>query len=301
MPAYHEWNTALIEHLLQGTAPGHVVALDVSDEALERVGTRRWGPRPGEHWRADFLAAVRGGAVTGGRVATSGLSGADPRGRPLGVAFLGVMVLAAADLTAGVPSAVHDSKYFRRLGELLGFSETRGRPPGLPAGAEEPLWQAWMAYLHARGLRGSARGGQGARRFMAYPLGQTSVPRVARPSGVPCVKFQGGVRARRGGAYLVGGPPSVSVAARCSSIALTVSRDDQTVFSLVITPGEPVPLPLDVPGNYQLTAVSSAGQSTRRVSVMTWEALRSATIRLDRGVGLETTAGRIQGARVVAP
>ena len=178
MPSYREWNTALIEHVTHGAPLGSTIYLEVSEETLTRVGVQRWGPPSGAaSWRGDFLAAVQESAVERGRVELDWMLDDDAKGRPLGVAFLGAMVLAASNMAEDSAQAVHAKNYFRRLADVLGLSlEAQGRPPGLPPGAEEPLWRAWLAYLRSRGYDSHARGGEGPQRFIAYPISQTLIP-----------------------------------------------------------------------------------------------------------------------------
>lgn len=178
MPNYHAWNTALIEHVTYGAPLGSTIYLEVSDETLTRVGVQRWGPPEGPGtWRGDFLAAVQKNTVSHGQVALDWMLADDPRGRPLGVAFLGAMVLAASNMAGDAAQAVHAKNYFRRLAEVLGLPvESQGRPPGLPPGAEEPLWRAWLTFLRSRGYDSTARGGEGPLRFIAYPISQTLIP-----------------------------------------------------------------------------------------------------------------------------
>ncbi|GAA5438201.1 hypothetical protein M8445_18175 (plasmid) [Deinococcus aquaticus] len=182
MPSYYDWNTALIEHVTHGAPLGSTVYLEVSEDTLERVGVQRWGvPGDGGTWAGDFLAAVQESAVRAGRVDVSWMHGGDPQGWPLGVAFLGAMVLAASQMQTDVAAAVHERNYFRRLGGVLGVGVgSQGRPPGLPVGEEEPLWAAWVRFLRARGFDSTARGGEGPQRFIRYPISQSLVSAAER-------------------------------------------------------------------------------------------------------------------------
>lgn len=181
MPDYRQWNTALIEHVTHGAPLGSTIYLEVSDDTLTRIGVQRWGPPKGAaSWRGDFLAAVQESTVARGRVSLEWML-EDEQERPPGVAFLGAMVLAASNMAEDAAQAVHARNYFRRLAEVLGLSlEAQGRPPGLPSGAEEPLWRAWLAFLRSRGYDSTARGGEGAQRFTAYPISQTLIPAAER-------------------------------------------------------------------------------------------------------------------------
>lgn len=181
MPDYRQWNTALIEHVTHGAPLGSTIYLEVSEDTLTRIGVQRWGPPKGAaSWRGDFLAAVQESTVARGRVSLEWML-EEEQERPPGVAFLGAMVLAASNMAEDAAQAVHARNYFRRLAEVLGLSlEAQGRPPGLPAGAEEPLWRAWLAFLRSRGYDSTARGGEGPQRFTAYPISQTLIPAAER-------------------------------------------------------------------------------------------------------------------------
>ncbi|MEF2279902.1 hypothetical protein V3W47_16535 [Deinococcus sp. YIM 134068] len=174
MPNYQAWNTALLEHATHGAPLGSTVYLEVSDETLNRIGVQWWGPPPpGSSWRADFLGAVHKNSIYEARVCCDWMAASDPQGRPVGVAFLAAMVLAASNMATDAAGQLHEKNYFKRLAAVLGVPPSpQGRPPGLPTGAEEPLWQAWVAYLRGRGLDSTARGGEGAQRFIAYPISQ---------------------------------------------------------------------------------------------------------------------------------
>ena len=182
MPSYSEWNTALIEHVTDGAPVGSTVYLESSDETLLRVGVQHWGEPTGPGgWRNDFLSAVRSNCVWEGRITTGWLLSTDRKSRPAGVAFLSAMVLAASKMATDAAGQMHERNYFRRLADVLGVElGSQGRPPGLPTGAEEPLWQAWLTFLQGRGLNSTARGGEGARRFIAYPISQTLIPEGER-------------------------------------------------------------------------------------------------------------------------
>ncbi|THF70984.1 hypothetical protein E7T06_05365 [Deinococcus sp. Arct2-2] len=182
MAGYYEWNTALIEHVTHGAPVGSTVYLEVSDETLNRVGIQRWGSPPDNRtWREDFLATVQDNCTSGERVATDWLLSSTPQAPPLGVAFLGAMVLAASNMATDAQGQLHERNYFRRLSDVLGVPlGSQGRPPGLPTGAEEPLWRDWLVYLRSRGLDSTAKGGEGPRRFIAYPISQTLIPEGER-------------------------------------------------------------------------------------------------------------------------
>jgi hypothetical protein len=182
MPSYHEWNTALIEHATHGAPLGSTVYLEVSEETLIRIGTQRWGaPEKYPTWQEDFLAAVRFNSVREDHLYCDWMVASDAKQRPLGVAFLGSMVLAASNMARDSAGLVHETNYFKRLADVLGVRVgTQGRPLGLLAGAEEPLWRVWLAYLRSKGLESSAVPGSGSRRFINYPISQSLIPEAEK-------------------------------------------------------------------------------------------------------------------------
>ena len=93
METYERWNDALIEYFTYGAPVGSTIYLNIDDRALELIGTQLWGHAPPGGWSQDYLRAVRGVLVEGGCVFLDRVRGLNPRGRPRGVAFLGVLVL----------------------------------------------------------------------------------------------------------------------------------------------------------------------------------------------------------------
>lgn len=178
MTQYSFWNTAIIEHTTHGAPLGSTIFLDITDEALEKIGRQRWGDPPGESWRANFIDAVRAAGVFGGHLHLPNLGGQDPQGRPAGVAFLAATVLAAMQMAG--EGDVHETNYFRRLCELLRVDPDPVRPRGMATGAEEALWNQWTAWLRSRGYLSTAASGQGARRYTSYPISQALVRRADR-------------------------------------------------------------------------------------------------------------------------
>jgi hypothetical protein len=155
---YEAWNRAIADHALYGLARGMPAYLSFDDRAADLIGGGL----------ADFLNAVRRRCLYGGRANVGNLP-PQPDGLPVGVAFLAAMVLAAGrmkDDDAGTEMA-----YFVRLGEVLGTQADRC---GLsPAGIEEPLWNQWNQYVARQGYLPTAAPGEGPRKYMDYPIGQT--------------------------------------------------------------------------------------------------------------------------------
>ena len=78
-------------------------------------------------------------------------------------------------------ATISDTNYFRRLRQSLRLPDMPGRPSGLPAGAEEPLWQAWNHWLANHGWQYSAVRGEGLySRYIHYPMSQTLLRQADR-------------------------------------------------------------------------------------------------------------------------
>jgi hypothetical protein len=177
---YAQWNDALTEYFTYGAPVGSTIYLNVNDQALELIGAQFWGATPVGGWGEDFLRAVRQALIHRGRVVLHPVEGRDARGRPLGVAFLGVLVLVATRMDRDTEQGISERDYFTRLGEALGTEPANQqvrRPKGMTSGAEgeEPLWLTWAAYLRRRGYLPTATGGKGAWRYIGYAVSQTLV------------------------------------------------------------------------------------------------------------------------------
>jgi len=94
--------------------------------------------------------------------------------QPQCAALLGAMVLAACRMAPEEEGGgIDESDYFCRLRTVLGMTGS-GRPRGmLPAGIEESLWQNWNKWLREQGWMPTAVPGEGAWRFIRYPVSQT--------------------------------------------------------------------------------------------------------------------------------
>ncbi len=172
------WNQAIIEHVTVGIPLGSMVYLAIDEEVIATIGRGlTGGSDEGHDYVADFKRSVRDRVVIqGARIALGDILRPSRNGLPNGVGFLSLMVLAAShmaeDETEGAARR-HENDYFRRLRALLDLEQKLGRPDGLHRGDEEPLWVNWSRWLQAEGFVPTARPGEGARRFINYPICQT--------------------------------------------------------------------------------------------------------------------------------
>ncbi|HSH79999.1 MAG TPA: hypothetical protein VLA19_15855 [Herpetosiphonaceae bacterium] len=167
---YDAWSLALTSFFVEGIPRGALIFLGTDDQNLHEVA--RLLPDPPEQAADDFCAAVRNRVVTGGSVNLSSIQGHYPDGKPHGVAFLAAMVLAAARMEENETAG--PSNYFVRLRQVLGLPAQEGRPLGMRSGAdaEEPFWRTWNQWLQEQGFLPSARGGEGAEKYIRYPISQ---------------------------------------------------------------------------------------------------------------------------------
>ena len=141
-----------------GLARGSRVFLSTDEEVLEAIGRTL-----GIQGKAvdDFCATVRRQIVRGECVDIDFIRRTNGDGPPRGVAFLAACVLAGSRMQNDDDQKVSENNFFRRLREVLGLPAVEGRPPGLPAGDEEPLWLAWGEWLGLQRLESTARRGEG--------------------------------------------------------------------------------------------------------------------------------------------
>jgi hypothetical protein len=168
-----DWNSLLCDHFVQSAVPHSTVYLTVDKELVRALGAAHGVHGEGAAER-DLATAVRSevrrGRQPGDDMTLSGLRGQDTAGRPRGVAFLALCVLAAHSMGDNDYS---ENAYFGHLCGLLEFPGN-SRPSGMHIGSEEPLWQEWGRYLARHHLLSSARPGPiGPTRYINYPISQT--------------------------------------------------------------------------------------------------------------------------------
>lgn len=171
MADYEAWNRAIIGYVTAGAAKGSPIFLSVDSEAIEEVAERFLEePIIGDPL-ADFVDAVHRRCIArfDESVCIEGL-GAKTGDIPGGVGFLGLLVLAAYKMQE--EEGIDQSNYFLRLREVLGLPPHQGRPDGMPAGVEEPLWKAWNRYLTRAGFQETAERGDGAQTYLRYVFSQ---------------------------------------------------------------------------------------------------------------------------------
>ncbi|MEF3274072.1 MAG: hypothetical protein K6356_06650 [Chloroflexus sp.] len=178
--SYDIWNHAIATYVTAGVQRGSVVYLNIDDDVILQIRQQLQARQ--ELPPDDFLQAVKRRVVRGRRVELKSIYGRDRRGEPKGIAFLAAMVLAASRMAWDDEDQISSSNYFTRLCEVLDIDQDEGRPLGMRFGseAEEPLWREWAIWLSEKGLISTARPGEGAKRYINYPISQTILRRADR-------------------------------------------------------------------------------------------------------------------------
>ncbi len=170
--SYDVWNHAIATYVTAGAQRGSIVYLSIDDDVIDQIA-RRLTAQAG-HPPTPFLEAVRRRVVKGRRVELKRIQGRNRYGEPNSIAFLAAMVLAASRMAEDEEGEIASSNYFTRFCEVLQLDQEGGRPLGMKAGAdaEELLWREWTIWLGEHGLISSARPGEGAGRYINYPISQ---------------------------------------------------------------------------------------------------------------------------------
>lgn len=171
MAHYEAWNRAIVSYFTAGVATGSPIFLSVDSEALEEIATRFLDEPVADDPVSDFVNAVHQQCVVPSSESLRLDSLKTRTGDvPGGVAFLGLLVSAAYNMHE--EEGIDESNYFLRLRDVLNLPPRRGRPEGMPAGAEEPLWKAWNKYLIDAGFRATAERGAGPQTYLRYIFSQ---------------------------------------------------------------------------------------------------------------------------------
>lgn len=179
-PNYFEWNEALVEFFTTGAPEGSSIFLEVTDRNLERIAHQFWPRQERPDWSEQFLSAVRRQVVSIDSRALERLRARDAQGRPLGVAFLGALVLVATQMDIDEVQRISEKDYFSRLNTAFGtqpLGSQMSRPRFMKNGAkaEEPMWLEWAKYLREIGYLPTAESGPGAYKYINYAISQALI------------------------------------------------------------------------------------------------------------------------------
>ncbi|WNC29809.1 MULTISPECIES: hypothetical protein [unclassified Thermosynechococcus] len=180
MVTYSDWNTALINYFTQNVPYGTKIYLSLDSDSLEKIGSSFSQKCEHESWAISFCNVVRSRVVKGEKIDLSTVSYSDKSGYPLGVAFLGIMVLAANEMADDEDNKLDEKNYFSRFRKILCLPEDRqSRPKGLQIRPNEDapeiyLWKEWNSWLFQKGFIPTAEEGSSKqRKYINYPISQS--------------------------------------------------------------------------------------------------------------------------------
>ncbi|MEN9233503.1 MAG: hypothetical protein Q6J74_05365, partial [Gloeomargarita sp. DG02_1_bins_92] len=156
MNDYSDWNTALVRHFTQHVPYGTKIYLSIDYDTLEKIGSGFAQDYNHDSWIANFCQVVRDQVVKGEKIDLDTVSELDDSGYPLGVAFLGIMVLAANQMAED--ENLDQTNYFSRFRQIFSISEDgQTRPKGLRTTQNEKppeiqLWENWNRWLLKQGF-----------------------------------------------------------------------------------------------------------------------------------------------------
>jgi hypothetical protein len=149
--AYEKWNQALATYCLLSNVAHSQVSLTISSHILAAAWAKSHRVRfTSEEAEKDFIAAVS--ELYRREVAPTGLLSLNEIGHsglPRSIAFLGLSVLAA--LAMGHEESLPVHAYYPRLGDLLGYNQNQGFPPGFTPEDFKQLWlylRQWLKKNH---------------------------------------------------------------------------------------------------------------------------------------------------------
>jgi len=162
MTNYTDWNTAIAHYFTQNVPKGTKIYLSLDDDILVKIGSNFAEECTASSWVENFCSVVRRKVVQDKRVELGAISGFDSSGYPRGVAFLGIMVLAANRMEED--EEVSQTNYFTRLRQILDLPEDgQSRPRGLRtvdgSAPEVELWTMWNQWLLKQGFIPTAQEG----------------------------------------------------------------------------------------------------------------------------------------------
>ena len=177
MNDYSDWNTAFIRYFTQHVPYGTKIYLSIDHDTLEKIGSGFAQDCNHESWIANFCQVVRDQVVKGEKIDLDTVSGLDDSGYPLGVAFLGIMVLVANQMAED--ENLDQTNYFSRFRQIFSISEDgQPRPKGLRTTQNEKppeiqLWENWNRWLLKQGFIPTAQQGSGSNKYINYPISQS--------------------------------------------------------------------------------------------------------------------------------
>lgn len=177
MNKYSDWNTALVHYFTQNVPYGTKIYLSLDDDTLEKIGSSFTQECDHVSWIAIFCEVVKNKVLRGDKINLEPVSELDDdTGYPMGIAFLGLMVLAANQMSED--EVLSQTNYFSRFRQILNLSEDgKPRPRGLEISKgqapEAELWKRWNQWLLKQGFIPTAHEGSGPNKYINYPISQS--------------------------------------------------------------------------------------------------------------------------------
>jgi len=178
MTNYTDWNTAIAHYFTQNVPKGTKIYLSLDDDTLAKIGSNFAEECTASSWVENFCSVVRRKVVQDKRVELGAISGFDSSGYPRGLAFLGIMVLAANQMAE--TEELDQKNYFSRFRQILNLPEDgQPRPKGLRIdqhgnAPEVELWTTWNRWLLGQGYIPTAQEGSGTpTKYIGHPLSQS--------------------------------------------------------------------------------------------------------------------------------
>lgn len=182
MFSYDIWNKVIASYFIKNIQYGSRVYLSVDDDVLELLGSGFGEDCDDESWGKNFCTVVRNQVVTDETVMLDTISNFDDAGYPRGIAFLGIMALAANRMAEN--EEIDQKNYFIRFRQLLDLpNDGQTRPKGLQIrngeAPEASLWERWNQWLLNQELLPTAqKGAGGPNKYINYPISQSLLRNV---------------------------------------------------------------------------------------------------------------------------
>ncbi|APB34450.1 hypothetical protein GlitD10_2121 [Gloeomargarita lithophora Alchichica-D10] len=178
MTNYSDWNTAIVHYFTQNVPYSTKIYLSLDDDALTKIGANFAHDCTDNSWAENFCEIVSRKVVNGEKIDLDTISGHDSLGYPRGIAFLGIMVLAANQMAED--EQIDQRNYFKRLRQILNLPDDgQPRPKGLKIELNEEapevqLWKQWNRWLIRQGFIPTAQEGFGkTTKNTNYPISQS--------------------------------------------------------------------------------------------------------------------------------
>lgn len=167
MATYDEWNTGIIDYVLQGQPKGSYIFLSIDDSALDVIG-KPFRNIIYDSSSDDFIHAVRENCLRNDKLYIKHLEEFKNE-QPQGIAFLALMVLAAYRMGDDelTDTSTDPKAFFPHFNRLIGLDAEGRNFEG-----DEALWKQWNSWLNKHGFLPTAEPGRGSQKYINYAISQ---------------------------------------------------------------------------------------------------------------------------------